>query len=79
MMKLRILNMKNFLKVVNHCEDEVRVQLPNGRKVNIQGHYAMQEYLLREFNKNNRYLKIILDVVNPKDYLSIISYYTGDC
>ena len=32
MMKLNILNMKNFLKVVNECRDEVRVILPDGQK-----------------------------------------------
>ena len=53
MMKLNILNMKNFLKVVNECRDEVRVILPDGQKKNIRGHYAMQDLLLKEFEKNN--------------------------
>ena len=79
MMKLNILNMKNFLKVVNECRDERRVILPDGQKKNIRGHYAMQDLLLKEFEKNKGSLKIILEVVNPKDYMSIVSYYAGDC
>ena len=79
MMKLNILNMKNFLKVVNECRDEARVILPDGQKKNIRGHYAMQDLLLKEFEKNKGSLKIILEVVNPKDYMSIVSYYAGDC
>ena len=79
MMKLNILNMKNFLKVVNECRDEVRVILPDGQKKNIRGHYAMQDLLLKEFEKNKGSLKIILEVVNPKDYMSFVSYYAGDC
>lgn len=79
MMKLNILNMKNFLKVVNECRDEVRVILSDGQKKNIRGHYAMQDLLLKEFEKNKGSLKIILEVVNPKDYMSIVSYYAGDC
>ena len=79
MMKLNILNMKNFLNVVNECRDEVRVILPDGKKKNIRNHYVMQGVLLKEFEKNKGSLKIILEVVNPKDYMSIVSYYAGDC
>ena len=79
MMKLNILNMKNFLKVVNECRDEVRVILPDGKKKNIRNHYVMQGVLLKEFEKNKGCLKITLEVVNPKDYMSIVSYYAGDC
>ena len=79
MMKLNILNMKNLLKVVNECRDEVRVILPDGKKKNIRNHYVMQGVLLKEFEKNKGSLKIILEVVNPKDYMSIVSYYAGDC
>ena len=79
MMKLNILNMKNFLNVVNECRDEVRVILPDGKKKNIRNHYVMQGVLLKEFEKNKGCLKITLDVVNPKDYMSIVSYYAGDC
>ena len=39
----------------------------------------MQDLLLKEFEKNKGSLKIILEVVNPKDYMSIVSYYAGDC
>ena len=52
MMKLNILNMKNFLNVVNECRDEVRVILPDGKKKNIRNHYVMQGVLLKEFEKN---------------------------
>lgn len=79
MMKLNILNMKNFLNVVNECRDEVRVILPDGKKKNIRNHYVMQGVLLIEFEKNKGCLKITLEVVNPKDYMSIVSYYAGDC
>lgn len=79
MMKLNILNMKNFLNVVNECRDEVRVILPDSKKKNIRNHYVMQGVLLKEFEKNKGCLKITLEVVNPKDYMSIVSYYAGDC
>ena len=79
MMKLNILNMKNFWNVVNECRDEVRVILPDGKKKNIRNHYVMQGVLLKEFEKNKGCLKITLEVVNPKDYMSIVSYYAGDC
>ena len=79
MMKLNILNMKNFLNVVNECRDEDRVILPDGKKKNIRNHYVMQGVLLKEFEKNKGCLKITLEVVNPKDYMSIVSYYAGDC
>ena len=45
--KLNILNMKNFLGTVNACIGKVYMLCPNGKKQNINGEEKMQDSLLR--------------------------------
>ncbi|SCP97721.1 ribonuclease HII [Anaerobium acetethylicum] len=79
MMKLNILNIKNFFGAVNECTGEVNMLRPDGKKVNISRQYLIQNDLQEEYRKNKNYLRINLDIPNPKDYMSIVSYYAGDC
>lgn len=79
MLKLNILNLKKFLATVNSCENEVYIISSDGTKVNINKQYTAQDNLWEEYNKNKNYLHLTLEVSNPKDYMSIVSYYAGDC
>ena len=78
MLKLNILNLKKFLATVNSCENEVYIISSDGTKVNINKQYTAQDNLWEEYNKNKNYLHLTLKVSNPKDYMSIVSYYAGD-
>ncbi len=51
----------------------------DGKKVNICREEGVQNSLWQQFFKNKNSLRIILDIGNPKDYMSIVSYYVGDC
>ena len=79
MIKLNILDMKNFLQTVNECNNPVHLLYPDGRKENINKQYGIQNQLLQKYRENKNFLCLSLDIPAPKDYMSIVSYYTGDC
>lgn len=68
MVKLNILNMKNFLDTVNSYSGKVNMLCPDGKKQNINGEEKIQGSL-----------RLVLEVPNPTDYMNIVSYYAGDC
>ena len=77
--KLNILNMKNFLDTVNACIGKVYMLCPNGKKQNINGEEKIQDSLWRQYFQNKNCLCLILEIPNPTDYMNIVSYYAGDC
>ncbi len=79
MVKLNILNLKNFLNTVNACTGKVNMLCPDGKKVNINDEERVQDNLWRQYRQNKNCLPLTLEISNPKDYMSIISYYAGDC
>lgn len=78
-LKLNILDLKNFLSTVNACTGKVNMLCPDGKKVNINGEEQVQDSLWRQYRQNKNYLRLILEIPCPKDYLNIVSYYAGDC
>ena len=79
MVKLNILNMKNFLDTVNACTGEVNMLCPDGKKININGKVKIQDGLRRQYRQNKNCLRLVLQIPNSTDYMSIVSYYAGDC
>ena len=51
MVKLNILDMKNFLDTVNACIGKVYMLCPNGKKQNINGEEKIQDSLWRHTSK----------------------------
>lgn len=79
MVKLNILNLKNFLNTVNACTGKVNMLCPDGKKVNINREEKVQEGLWQQYRRNKNCLRLALEIPNPKDYMSIVLYYAGDC
>lgn len=79
MIKLKILNMKNFLKVVNQCVGRIIVVSPDGKRTDINGRTAIQHRLQKEYLENGKCLLLTLEFDYPTDYFAIVSYYAGDC
>lgn len=79
MVKLKILDMENFLVTVNGCKGKVNMLCPDGRKRNINGEETVQDSLRHQYRQNRNCLQMVLEISNPKDYMSIVSYYAGDC
>jgi len=77
--KLNIYNIKDFFHTINECKDNINLLHPDGRKENIKQQYLIQNELLRRYKENKNRLSIALDVPNPKDYMSVVFYYAGDC
>ena len=79
MIKLGIINVEEFLRTVNACEGAVLYMIhPDGRRTDIGRQYGIQNDLRRQHCDNKGYLKLMLDIQVPSDYMSIISYYAGD-
>ncbi len=79
MVKLNILNMKNFLDAVDACTGKVNMLCPDGKKMNINGGKKIQDSLWRQYRQNKNCLRLVLEIPDPADYMSIVSYYAGDC
>ena len=79
MIKLKILNMKNFLKVVNQCVGRIIVVSTDGKRTDINGRTAIQHRLQKEYLENGKCLPLTLEFDYPTDYFAIVSYYAGDC
>lgn len=79
MMKLNILNMKNFLETVNMCKGEINMLCSDGKWLNINRQYTLQNDLLKQYKANKKCLRLTLDIPSSHDYMRIVSYYAGDC
>lgn len=79
MIKLNILNLKAFLETVNACKGEICMICPNGKRVNIKGETELQRKLWEQYRSNKNCLPLVLETPQTQDYMSIISYYAGDC
>lgn len=79
MIKVNILNLKNFLETVNQCTGRVLVLSPNGNKTDINKQYPIQRELQSQYQKNGNCLPLTLEFDYPTDYMNIVSYYAGDC
>lgn len=79
MVKLNILNLKNFFNAVNACTGKVNMLCPDGKKVNINGNEKVQDSLWWQYRQNKNCLRLALELPNPKDYMNIVLYYAGDC
>lgn len=79
MMKLNILNLKNFLNTVNACTGRINMLCPDGSKVNINGKEKLQDSLWQQYRQNKNCLPLVLEIPDLKDYMNIVSYYAGDC
>lgn len=78
MVKLNILNMENFLQMVNACSGAVNLLHSDGRKENMNHQYGLQRELRKRFEENGDFLRLSLDIPGARDYMSIISYYVGN-
>ena len=79
MIKVKILNMKSFLKVVNQCVGRIMVVSPDGKRTDINGRTGIQRKLQAEYLENGKSLPLTLEFDYPTDYFAIVSYYAGDC
>ena len=65
MIKLNILNMKNFLKVVNQCVGRIMVVSPDGKRTDINGRTGIQHRLQAEYLENGKCLPLTLEFDYP--------------
>lgn len=78
MIKLHIINMKNFLNAVNSCLGKVYLLSPDGEKVNICREETAQNNLWNQYRQNKNYLRLALEIPEPKDYMNVVLSYIGN-
>ena len=78
MIKLGIINVEEFLRTVNACEGAVYMinQMADGPISADSMVFRMT--CAGSIVTIKGYLKLMLDIPVPSDYMSIISYYAGD-
>ena len=76
--KLNIFNINNFFKTVNECRGAVNLSQQNMKRENINKQYGIQNELLKKHRKNKNFLKLSLDIANPKDYMDIVLFTIRD-
>ena len=79
MIKLKIFNMEEFLKVVNECIGPVNLFFPGNEKTDISRNDAVQRELQRSHAANGRALSLRLEIPRAGDYMSIVYFSIGDC
>lgn len=78
MIKLNILNLKNFLRVVDQCSGRVLSLSADGSKTDIRED-SVQHKLKELYIKNGKCLPLTLEFDEPGDYMDVVAYYAGDC
>lgn len=78
MIKLTVYNAKEFFQAVNGCSGAVYLIHEDGKRENLNKQYDLQQELQRKHKENKNYLKLALDLPNPKDYLRIVYYSIGN-
>lgn len=79
MIKVNILNVKDFFRTVNECSGRVLMLSEDGGRTDLNRQEGVQEKLKEQYLKNGNCLPLTLEFDEPKDYMSVVSYYVGDC
>lgn len=77
--KLNIVNMNQFLNLVNNSIGPVHLLFPDGRKKLLNNQYTLQRELRQKHLEAKRSLRLTLELPNPKDYMTIVLFSIGDC
>lgn len=78
MIRLNILNLENFLEIVNQCAGKVVMLCSDGKRLDINKQYALQGEMKKTYRQNGDFLPLTLKIEEPSDYTRIVSYYVGN-
>ena len=79
MMKLKILNIRAFLRVVDACRGAVYWVRPDGTRTDIRRRCDLHDRLVQAHRDNGGALTITIRAAEPSDHMALVSYYAGDC
>lgn len=77
--RLKILDLGSFLKVLRTCKGDVRIYLPAGSCISILHEPDYEAQLWTCYFQSQKYLPLTLTIDSPKDHMAIVCYYSGDC
>lgn len=79
MMKLKILNIRAFLGVVDACRGAVYWVQSDGTRADLRRRYDLQDRLVQAHRANGGTLTLTIRASDPSDHMALVSYYAGDC
>lgn len=79
MMKLKILNIRAFLGVVDACRGAVYLRRHDGTWADLRRRCDLQDRLAQAHRDNGGALALTIRAADPADYMVLVSYYAGDC
>ncbi len=79
MIKLNILNLKNFWEALDQCQGVVRMLGEDGKQTILDQRQDLRAKLRRRYEEGGDCLPLTLAFSCPSDYMRMVSYYAGDC
>ncbi len=79
MIKLNILNLKNFMEELDQCQGIVYMLGRNGKRDVLGRQPDIHANLKQRYLEGGGCLPLTLEFSDPGDYMRMVSYYAGDC
>lgn len=79
MVKLNILNLKNFWEALDQCQGVVCMLGEDGRRTILDQKPDIRSELSHRYVEGGDCLPLTLEFSLPRDYMRMVSYYAGDC
>ena len=76
---MTVFHLEPFLQAVNDCTGSVWLLGNQPAKADLHGSPALQQTLRGRHSANGNYSKLALDIQQPRDYLSLVQFYTSNC
>lgn len=77
MIRLDVIDMKQFLREVDQCSGVVYLCRPGRRKEDIRRNYELQNELGAQYRGNKERLRLNLEIPNTGDYFKIVNFMIG--
>lgn len=76
---MTVFHLTPFLQAVNDCTGSVWLLDEQGERTDLHRNTALQQTLCGRHAANGNYSKFALNIPQPRDYLSLVQFYTSNC
>lgn len=76
---MTVFHLTPFLQAVNDCTGSIWLLGAQPSKADLHRNTALQQTLCGRHAANGNYSKLELEIPQPRDYLSLVQFYTSNC
>lgn len=76
---MTVFHLTPFLQAVDQCTGSIWLLDGQGARVDLHRNPALQQTLHGRHAANGNYSKLALEIAQPRDYLSLVQFYAGNC